>query len=215
MLVEKMSDKTFRVSSTKVIMTTPNALEYGLTYHIYNRGNNREALFRNPRNYHYFMELYAKHIYPIADTFVYSLLPNHFHFCVQIKTEHEIQEIAKKQKVSTPSQSFGNLFNAYAKTINLAYSRTGSLFEKPFHRKIVTTNTYFRQLVLYIHHNPQKHGIIDDFRLWTFSSYTAFLSNEPTRLKRDMVLDLFGSIADFEQAHQEYEADKLDDEFDA
>lgn len=61
-------------------MTTPNALEYGLYYHIYNRRNNRETLFRIPRNYHYFMELYAKHISPIADTFAYCLLPNHFHF---------------------------------------------------------------------------------------------------------------------------------------
>ncbi len=194
-------------------MTTPNALEYGQYYHIYNRGNNRENLFRNPRNYHYFMELYAKHISPIADTFAYCLLPNHFHFSVLVKTEEEIQKIAKTRKLSTPSHSFGNLFNAYAKSINNFYGRTGSLFEKPFHRKIITDDAYFWRLILYIHHNPQKHGLIDDFRLWPFSSYESLLSNQPTRLKRDEVIAAFGDIETFKKDHREYKSDELDDEF--
>ena len=195
-------------------MTTPNALENGLYYHIYNRGNNRENLFRNPRNYHYFMELYAKHVSPIAHTFAYCLLPNHFHFSVQIKTEAEIEEIAKTRKVSTPSHSFGNLFNAYAKSINRAYERTGSLFEKPFHRKIVGDDAYFLRLILYIHHNPQKHRLIDDFRLWEFSSYNSLLSDQPTRLKRAEVITAFGDLATFVKYHEEYQPAEMDEEFD-
>ncbi len=195
-------------------MTTPPPLEYGQYYHIYNRGNNGETLFRNPHNYHYFMELYAKHVSPIADTFAYCLLPNHFHFVVQIKAETEIQEIAKIRKISTPSHSFGNLFNAFAKSINKAYGRTGSLFEKPFHRKIVTDDAYFWRLILYIHHNPQKHGLIDDFRLWPFSSYTAFLSKEPTRLKREEVITAFSSLKQFIKDHNEYKSNEMNDEFD-
>lgn len=208
-------------------MTTPSALEYGQYYHIYNRGNNRETLFRNERNYHYFIKLYSKHIYPVADTFAYCLLSNHFHFAVRIKTEEEIYETLrvfpkvsssleqtpKTRKVSTPSQRFGNLFNAYAKSINKAYERTGSLFEKPFHRKIITDDAYFWRLILYIHHNPQKHGMIDDFRLWPFSSYNSLISDQPTRLKQDEVIAAFGDMATFKKDHNEYKSGGMDEEF--
>jgi putative transposase len=63
-----------------------------------------------------------------------------------------------------PSQCFSNLFNAYARAFNQAYERSGSLFQRPFGRVPVTSDVYLSHLVLYIHHNPQKHGLIDDFR---------------------------------------------------
>ena len=68
---------------------TTSPLLPGVYYHIYNRGNNREDLFIEKRNYPYFLSLYAKHIEPVADTFAYCLLRNHFHFSLRIKTEEE------------------------------------------------------------------------------------------------------------------------------
>jgi hypothetical protein len=67
-------------------MSKPIPLEYGHYYHVYNRGINRQNLFIEDRNFRYFLELYAKHITPIAHTFAYCLLYNHFHFLVRIKT---------------------------------------------------------------------------------------------------------------------------------
>jgi hypothetical protein len=60
------------------------------------------------------------------------------------------------------SQAFSNFFNAYAKAINLANGRTGPLFERPFKRIPVTDGKYFTRLLIYIHQNPQRHGLIDD-----------------------------------------------------
>ena len=54
-------------------------------YHIYNRGNNGENIFMEERNYTHFMNLYSRYINPIADTFAYCLLRNHFHLAVRIK----------------------------------------------------------------------------------------------------------------------------------
>jgi REP element-mobilizing transposase RayT len=65
------------------------ALQPGKYYHIYNRGINRENIFFETRNYPYFLELYAKYIEPIANTFAYCLMRNHFHLLVRIKTEQE------------------------------------------------------------------------------------------------------------------------------
>ncbi len=78
-------------------MTSPAPLQYGQYYHIYNRGNNRENIFIEERNYRYFLKLYAKYIEPIAHTYAYCLLRNHFHFLVRIKT---VEEQEKTLRVS-------------------------------------------------------------------------------------------------------------------
>jgi len=70
-------------------MTSPAPLEYGEYYHIYNRGNNREDVFFEERNYRHFLSLYAKYILPNADTYAYCLLRNHFHLLVRILTQEE------------------------------------------------------------------------------------------------------------------------------
>ena len=60
-------------------MTSPTPLEYGEYYHIFGRGNNREKIFFEERNYPYFLSLYGRYIVPVADTYAYCLLRNHFH----------------------------------------------------------------------------------------------------------------------------------------
>jgi putative transposase len=87
---------------------------------------------------------------------------------------------------------------------NRAYDRTGTLFEGPFGRKPVTSDAYFVWLVAYIHQNPQKHGMVSDFRDWPFSSYHAHFSRLPTRLKRDEVLAWFDGQAGFVASHERW-----------
>ena len=183
----------------------------GEYYHIYNRGNNREDLFLEARNYQHFLELYAKHVSPIVETYAYCLLRNHFHVLVRIKSEEEQEQtlrVSETLRVSCPfipqkpSQQFGNLFNAYAKAINKAYDRTGSLFETPFGRVLVKSETHLAHLVVYIHQNPQKHGLVEDFRMWPHSSYQAMLSHKPTRLERAGALAWFHDWASCEDAHR-------------
>ena len=166
----------------------------GMYYHIYNRGNNRENIFVEEKNYSYFLKLYARHIGPIAETYAYCLLRNHFHFLIRIK------ETPRKP----PSRAFSNLFNAYARAFNKMYGRTGALFQRPFRRIQATTPAYLRHLVIYIHCNPRKHDFVDDFREWSFSSYNTFLSDRPTRLRRDTVLEWFGGRENFIARHLAY-----------
>jgi REP element-mobilizing transposase RayT len=70
-------------------MSKPTVLHYGGYYHIFNRGNNRERIFREPRNYNYFLKLYEKYIPLVVDTFAFCLLSNHFHLLVRVKTAEE------------------------------------------------------------------------------------------------------------------------------
>lgn len=59
----------------------------GNYYHIFNRGNNRCNLFEQPAEYEHFLWLYDKYISPVADTFAWALLRNHFHLLVYIKKD--------------------------------------------------------------------------------------------------------------------------------
>ncbi len=180
-------------------MPEPRPLEPGQYYHIYNRGINGEPLFREERNYPYFLKLYGKYIEPIAETYAYCLLNNHFHFLLCVK---ETGPASEAGPVLNPSRQFNNLFIAYAKAINKAYQRTGGLFESPFKRKIVGSDRYFIGLVAYIHRNPQKHGFVKDFRDWPYSSYHAILANQPTRIQREAVLEWFAGRAGFGDLHR-------------
>ena len=65
---------------------------HGNYYHIYNRGNNGIDVFLDNDSYYHFLRLYAKYVEPIAETFAWCLLKNHFHLLVRIKDKNEIDE---------------------------------------------------------------------------------------------------------------------------
>jgi len=167
-------------------------LEPGHWYHIYNQGNNKENIFFEERNYAYFLHLLKKYVCPISEIYTYCLLPNHFHFLVKIKEDIEQNKC---------SQAFSNFFNAYAKAINKSYQRSGSLFKRKFSRIKIKNEAYLKKLVLYIHTNPQYHGLIDKFDDYPYSSYHNYLSEKPTHISKAYILDLFDNKENFKYAH--------------
>jgi putative transposase len=138
-------------------------------------------------------------------------MKNHFHLCVRIKTEEELvhqqtSQVSMNRDVFpskfTPSRNFSNFFNAYAKAVNKGYGRTGSLFEERFGRIAVLTSSYILTLIYYIHSNPQKHGFVNDFQNWKWSSYSALTSVVPTQSNRTEALDIFGGLKGFVEFHR-------------
>lgn len=164
------------------------------------------------------MELWWKHTLPIAETCAYCLLGNHFHAAVYIREQEELTGLEnlsalKQRQGKPPGQYFSNFFNAYARGVNLATGRSGALFERPFERRQVTTANYLMRLIIYIHQNPQKHGFMDDFRGWPYSSYLSLIDHSPTKLERNKVLELFGGREGFIRLHDEVQTSvELDDE---
>ena len=171
-------------------------LKYGRFYHIYNRGINSCALFREPTNYEHFLGLYNKYITPVADTYAWVLMGNHFHLLVRIKSETEVLNLEGFKNLqdlnrNRVNQQFANLFNAYTKAYNKRYHRTGSLFEHPFRRICIRSEAHLKYLVYYIHHNPIHHGYCEHYLDYPWSSYLTILSPKQTRLKRKDVLEWF------------------------
>lgn len=212
-------------------------LEYSRFYHIYNRGINGCNLFRENENYEYFLHLYHKYITPVAETYAWVLMKNHFHFLVRIKDDTEIpfmvqapeglkntsgsgenlsvsyrpESVLNTQKKYTPVNQFSHLFNAYAKAINNRFHRTGSLFEHPFRRVEAKSREQLLYLIYYIHHNPVHHGFCNHFLEYPWSSYLTMLSPKQTKLKRDEVLKWFQDKEYFTEYHSKEQIEKFEE----
>jgi len=161
-------------------------------YHIYNQGNNGENIFIEDRNYDYFLKLLGRYLDGISDIFAYCLLKNHFHLVLRFNLDVPSKIISQKRS---------NLFNTYAKSINKAYQHSGSLFRDRFKRKRIKNEAYLKNLIVYVHLNPEHHRFTDDFKNYRFSSYQSYLSDLPSKVKRDFILDVFEDKANFRQAH--------------
>lgn len=185
----------------------PIPLENGNYYHIYNRGNNGIDVFFDSDSYYHFLRLYDKYISPIAETYAWCLLKNHFHILVYLKLDDEIDyskleySTVEKPKILDSSKQFGHLFNAYTQAINKKFHRTGVLFEKPFERKQITSEKYLQNVIYYIHNNPVQHGFTKQMSLYPWSSFESIVSDQPTKLNRKEVIELYGTKVDFLDYH--------------
>jgi REP element-mobilizing transposase RayT len=145
----------------------------------------------------------------VADTFAWVLMPNHFHFLIRLKEVSEVSlhltgfENLSGVKVKPPHQHFSNLFNAYTKAFNKRTGRHGSLFERPFKRKIIENELYLKQVILYIHNNPVHHGFCTHPMEYPWSSYLTCISIKPTKLNRDKVIGWFDNQANFKFVHEQ------------
>jgi len=186
-------------------------LEPEQTYHIWTHASGSENLFRSAENYRYFLEKYTKYIYPIAYTFAYCLMPNHLHLMVRFRSVEELKAVIPPlQGFETLegvnlflSRQFSNLFNGYSQAYNKMFNRKGNLFIPRFHRKLISTDSYFTALIAYIHNNPVHHEFVKDPAEWPHSSWHTYLMAKPTKLAKQEGLSWFGGIDAFLNFHKE------------
>ncbi len=202
-------------------------------YHVFNRTNRREELFRSDENRRYFIQQFNLYLNGFVDTFSYSLLLNHFHFSVRVKSTEDLTihlnslpkwKYTKKQKKFLESENkyeachyliasqFSRLFSSYSHSFNKMFSRHGNLFNRPFKRIRIETVDHLAYLQYYIHHNARKHGIVKNFHDHKWNSYQLLISNRETFLDRQSIFDFFGDREAFINFHQDQHAAALFDE---
>ncbi|MEO5943945.1 MAG: hypothetical protein ABIP30_11435 [Ferruginibacter sp.] len=188
--------------------------EFEGIYHIYNRTNNKELLFKSDNNYAYFLHQFAFFISPIADTYAWSLLPNHFHFLIKIKTKSQIafyiESLDSLRQTKSEKEfllnndinhlieaNFKRFFTSYAMAFNKMHNRKGNLFQRTFKRVEITRDQQFTKALIYIHANAQKHKLVKYFADYLLTSYHSLLSDKQTRLLRDEIFEWFGNKEKF------------------
>lgn len=157
-------------------------------YHLYNRSNNHELLFRNRDNYLYFLNKYRKYISPFVDTLAYCLMLDHFHFSVFITSENTI--LIKK--------NIGLLLSSYTKAINKSCSRVGSLFQQHTKTKLIEDENNLLTVIGYIHQNPLRKNLVSSIEEWEFSSYRDYVGlREGTLIDQTFVKNRINSVEAF------------------
>uniref|UniRef100_A0A831Z163 Transposase n=1 Tax=candidate division WWE3 bacterium TaxID=2053526 RepID=A0A831Z163_UNCKA len=137
-------------------------------YHVYNRGNWKERVFFEPRDYQRFKERAKKYKTEYSiEILAYCLMPNHFHFLLKQKTEQTLPLFMLK------------LCTSYAKYINIKYQKVGRLFQDRFRAKPIEDERYLLWLSKYIHLNPEeisskKNNLAD----YPWSSYPEYLTGK-------------------------------------
>ena len=137
----------------------------GEYYHIYNRGNSRQAIFLTKDNYARFSALLyisngtTSFDFRDIDTDkvfefdrgkqqvaigAYCLMPNHFHILLTPLVDGGVTTFLKK------------LSTSYSMYFNKKNFRTGSLFEGRYKSEHVDDDMYLKYLFSYIHLNPVK-----------------------------------------------------------
>ncbi len=131
----------------------------GALYHVLNRGIRKERIFRESCDYLAFIDCLrkAREKYSFS-LYCYVLMPNHFHILVE-RGQDSLSEIMKSVSIR------------YAVNYNRRYGRSGHLFQSRFQSIICDRESYFLQLVRYIHRNPVRAGLCSHPSGWKWSSY--------------------------------------------
>ncbi len=193
-------------------------------YHLFNHAIGDDMLFRNDDNFGFFLKKYALHTNGVCNTFCYALMPNHFHFAIRIKSVEEC--IIQFEKIKETSfdpllhnisdflmERFSNLCNSYAKSYNKAFDRKGALFIDYLKRCDITNESYFCNLINYIHFNPVNHGFCKNPFDWKWTSFHAFIADKKTGIRREESLRMFGGLDKFKLAHAKMVKPLLEYEF--
>lgn len=190
-------------------------------FHIYNRTNNKELLFKNDTNRLFFLDRYHFYNSPFLDTYSWNLLPNHFHILAKIKSIETITAHLQNKHPEKRCKTEKGFLNgkltihdlidntlrrfmiSYSMGFNTAHNRTGNLFYRPFKHVHVGHDSQFTQTVVYINANAQKHKLVKDFSKHKWSSYHSIISDKPTKLCRAELLEWFGGKERFIQIMKE------------
>jgi putative transposase len=161
-------------------------------YHLYNRGNNYESIFREAENYRFFLRLLDKYLSPEkVETVAYCLMPNHYHLLVC-------------PKVETLSKLMQPLLLAYTNAYNKRYGRVGGLFQGRFKARYVGKNDYLLQLSRYIHLNPVRAGLVKKAGDWEFSSLRDYLGlRKGSKVKSGIIMEQFQTPEAYEEFVEE------------
>jgi len=133
----------------------------GTIHHVYNRGNNRHAIFSEPRDYEQFLKFVAEcKLRMKFEVHAYCLIPNHFHMLIRSAETHI-------------SKFMGRILEQYARYWNWKRQTSGRVFESRFKSKIFSDNPSYFSVFRYVHRNPIKHGLVQRIEDWRWSGHNA------------------------------------------
>jgi putative transposase len=176
-------------------------------YHLYNRGVNKELIYRDDADYRVFLNLIKRILSPIPhiDNYgrqftnlsgqielnAFCLMPNHFHLLVY---QDSVDGITKFMR---------SLSTAYAMYFNKKYTLIGHKFQSAYRASLIDSEIYFQYISHYIHLNPS------DYTAWRYSSLSCYLEKRNADwLNVDRILQPLGGSKEYARRIAELSIEK-------
>ncbi|PID33452.1 transposase [Candidatus Saccharibacteria bacterium] len=182
-------------------------------YHVYSRGVNRQAIFRDDQDYRVFLGYLKRYLsakpgrkatrqvvrgyHDEIELLAYCLMSNHIHLLFyQHENERAVQEVMQR------------ILTTYSMYFNRRYDRCGPLFQGRYLASRIDNDGYLLHISRYIHLNPKL------WRDYKYSSLVYYLSKKHSdwvRPKRIMEIfheqstDYEKFLADYEPKRDELE----------
>ncbi len=168
-------------------------VEYpGAIYHLMNRGDRREPIFRDDEDRERFLATLGQGCFKTGwQVHAYCLMPNHFHLVVETPAANLVAGMKW-------------FLGVYTSGFNRRHKLLGHLFSGRYKSLIVdgSGDGYLKTVCDYVHLNPARAGLIaEDQRLETYrwSSYPLYLqapSRRPPWLRTERLLGEWSVPAD-------------------
>jgi len=176
-------------------MTRPLRIEFkGAVYHITSRGNARQAIFLDEKDFADFLGVLCsvvKRYHFILHT--YCLMNNHYHLLIETP-------------YANLSRGMRQLNGLYTQRFNQRHQRVGHLLQGRYKAILVDKDNYLLELCRYVVLNPVRAKIVKDPGDWKWSTYRATIGDGQgiPCLTTDWILSQFGK--EQKKASREYQA---------
>jgi len=184
----------------------------GSFHHIYNRGNNKEIVFRDEQDYRAFLfrlglglgiekgDLNECEITKSLKSRIringlkpenfklhsFCLMPNHLHLLIEQCGDESISKLISR------------VFTSFSKYINLKYERVGHVFQDQFKSVQIKTNPQLMLVSSYIHMNPVKDSLVNNPEEYKWSSYSDFIVDRKNQIvHKQFLTEIFGGTKNF------------------
>ena len=158
-------------------------------YHVMFRGINHQNLFEEKADFDYMLETIGKVKAEVGfEIQAYCLMTNHAHLLMKEKQMGVISIIMKK------------ILTKYAMYFNRKYKRSGALIGSRYKSKAVEMDEYFIPLIIYIHQNPVRAGIVEQPEDYAYSSYQEYMGSKEI-VNTEFALSLI-DYADWVELHE-------------
>jgi putative transposase len=148
-------------------MARPLRLEYeGAVYHVTSRGNERQKIFFDERDYFKFKEYLANAVGKFGfNLHGYTLMANHYHLILETPEPNL-------------SQIMHYLNSSYSTYTNIKRKRSGHLFQGRFKSIVVDKDSYLLELSRYVHLNPVRAHMVVKPQDYAHSSYRTYVGSD-------------------------------------
>lgn len=180
---------------------SPRLLKPHSTYHVFNRGRNRDLIFRDEIDYDRFLAGFDRLLRP--ETYVdphrnavkpflsglsviaYALMPNHFHLILH-----------QREQIDAIPRFMARFTTGYSMYFNRRHRRSGKLYEGRFHAEPLPTAQNVRNAIVYVHRNPDE-----PLKAGRLTSHELYMGRKAEReshwCRADLGLKLFASRAHY------------------